>query len=506
MRALFFGLSVVSLVLCGSARAQFVIGPDWIHLDSGISQPMEDPHFGTPFLGSTAMAPDGSFAFLWHDTSGAVAQSHIIATHVNPQGRVTHHALHTESTFDPRNPPNPGAIVFDDKGRLYSFRAGLRMRIDGGEEATISVDLPPEVGARPAITILCARRAASGQIHLLLTTFASGVRHLVRLDRDMEGGTWSAMSLGEQSATLDADGFAFDEFFAAELGVDGSLHVCYRSAEPFGGATLPRSRLSYARWSEGGGWAREVVRQGASVDDRPAVYATMAIDRDGNPHIVAAHSTHYQTGSMIDLKLFHFTRTHPNQWARREIASSADGYVGGDGNRYTGASPWLIFDATNTGHLVFADVSSWHWTCIPTMPGISCNDTIRGQLRYGRFWAGQWTLQTILHQPGKSASPNPVHLMAGHRFFPGADGQYGWFLAAEQVFPGDSPAYQIDRTSAFTLRLVPAGLDGAPIMRPELELVDQLLRRIPATTNSDRNMDGAFDAADIRWAQLPGRR
>lgn len=290
------------------------------------------------------------------------------------------------------------------------------------------------------------------------------------------------------------------------MGTDDSLHVCYLSSEPFGGDVLPRSRLAYARWNPGGGWTREVVRQGANIDDRPGVYATMAIDRVGNPHIVASHSTHYQTGSMIDLKMYHFTRTSPGQWARSEIASSADGYVGGDGNRYTGASPWLTFDTGNIGHLVFADVSSWHWNCISTMPGISCNDTIRGQLRYGRYIAGQWTLQTILRQPGKTASPNPVHLMAGHRFFPGEDGRHGWFLAAEQVFQGDSPAYQIDRSSAFTLRLVPGGLDGPPILQHELELVDQLLLRTPPTTSSDRNMDNTFDAADIRWAQLLNQR
>jgi len=288
--------------------------------------------------------------------------------------------------------------------------------------------------------------------------------------------------------------FMFDEIFDFQVDGSGRVHVGYSSDEPFNEPVdLGRQRINWG-WSAGAGWHKEMLRQGSSIDDRPAWNGHMALDHDGRPYVLSLHTTHSVTGSMQTARLYYYRRVSENTWVRELVADSADGYVGGDGNKYTGEYPHLSFDEQNRPHVTFVDIASWHWECFP---GASCNDQIRGQLRYAWKEGNTWKRFTLFSQDGQSASSDPLYLFESPLSVVTPGGSRVYAFGSRHVHFSNTVAYDPDAFVTYRVYLLVA--DNTLGSDPNLDLRGILLHILKLPVNSDNldlNSDGVVDISD----------
>lgn len=466
---------------------------------------LDDHYFNRRSFGGIDIAPNGTVGMIHRDITGDtyLKDVQMILHEYDVLGTRNSQAVNSFQSSDPGREPL-ASVAYDSNSRphvVYCSRAGNMFyytRNDGTGawiEAPLEFDLASWLGGRPATRYSMFRlvRGLDGNVHLLFSAYpGTGAYHLFQATLTANG--WYVRDHGDYRALLTDGEFAFDELFAFQVDASGRLHVCYSTSEPYGDPeNLPRERLNWAR-SAGSGWTREVLRQGTSVDDRPAWNAHMALDRNGDPRALSLHTTHAVTGSMQTAKLYYYKRTGTNTWTRELIADSADGYTGGDGNKYTGEYPHLVFDDSNRPHVIFADIASWHWECVP---GNSCNDQIRGQMRYAWKSGLTWNKMTLYEQDGQSASPNPLHLFESPDLVvsPGGSRIYAYGMDHRHL----STTYAYDQEAFKTYRVIFVEAQNTAGSDPSATLQAILLRILgyPIPPESlDRNSDSAIDIGD----------
>jgi len=173
-----------------------------------------------------------------------------------------------------------------------------------------------------------------------------------------------------------------------KVGDDGCVHVVF-SQQLYG--TDDPSRLLYAT-NKGGTWGVEVaLNYDPGSRDDAGWYPSLCLDREGVPHISCMYVDRVYTHSAFSCNLLLLTRGSDGHWQSEVIATQDDGYYGGDGRNFTGALTHLVFDDSNSPHLVFSDVASTHW---PETQALNV-----GNIRYGVMANGAWTFTTIYRQP-----------------------------------------------------------------------------------------------------------
>ncbi len=139
-----------------------------------------------------------------------------------------------------------------------------------------------------------------------------------------------------------------------------------------------------------GVWQFEIVVGPGDYDAFAGVYPCVAVRPNGEPAIASTYQSFAETGSMSNERLCYSTRSGPNAWQTATLATAADGYVGSDGNRFTGAWPHLRFDQSHRPHIVFADRASYH---------TPYQQTYVGQIRYAFHNGSEWNFATLYRQP-----------------------------------------------------------------------------------------------------------
>jgi hypothetical protein len=456
--------------------------------------PLPD-YLGEREFRTMSMAPNGVVGMLFRDVVDVdgVDRMRITIAERLPSDEIRKEVILDTSASNVKFEP-VGSLVYDEFSRPHVFReSGGKIHVyQRGEGAWFEAASAPLSNGM----LRTALNDPQGNIHAIYSARASdNLQHLYFATMTSSG--LSHRDCGPMSV-LDRDGFDYIDFFDFAVDGNGALHVCFESSEPFGDPeNLPRGRMNWGKW-EGSGWTIETVRQGDNVDDKPAWNGAMAVDYNGVPHVLSTHTTHSDTGSMKTSKLYYYTRSSPGSWNRELIAESADGYVGGDGNKYSGEYPCLTFDRNNNPHVTFADIASWHWHCIPELPDISCNDQIRGQVRYAWKEGSSWKTYTVYAQEGQSESAEPLHLMAGHRIVSSPGGRYLHFMAMEHnhfsnTYPYDQDAMKLFRVYYFQVENTrgtdPSGTTG--------DIIERLLGFDIPTTGMDLTGDGIIDVGDV---------
>ena len=110
------------------------------------------------------------------------------------------------------------------------------------------------------------------------------------------------------------------------------------------------------------------------------------------------------TRSASYCRLLLLKRLDYNNWSSETVASNDDGYYAGDGRNYTGGLSHLVFDSSNTPHVIFSDIASAHW-------GENRSNVFNiGNIRYGVFEDGAWNITTIYRQPMPTAFYNATEM------------------------------------------------------------------------------------------------
>jgi len=159
--------------------------------------------------------------------------------------------------------------------------------------------------------------------------------------------------------------------FALAVDGDGSAHVVYAytySDEATGNLKaginhFTNSSLHPAATPWFNEWTIEAVDYqqedswGFSIPGAGGV--SIAVDSQGTIGVAGAFQRHVPTGSLAYASLVFYERTG-NSWTREVVATTADGYVAGDGSTFADDAPYLLFDGFHRPHIAFADISSEH--------------------------------------------------------------------------------------------------------------------------------------------------
>lgn len=468
--------------------------------------PLNDSIFQQRMFGYSAIAPSGVVGLVYRDVTGDSYTKNVAMklAEIDPDGTIRQQAIYTIQTSSP-NSQLLGSLVYDSSSRPHVFftvsnqlRHYTRTSAGWSYEPR-TFDLSAYFGGQAASSYSLIRgvRGLDGRLHLIFTARA-GSQTSQLFQATLNGDTWSVRSLGNLYSELSRDNFNFVNLFALEVDHVSALHVAFSSREPYSETgPLPRQRLNWARWNNGV-WTLQVLRTGSDVDDQPAWNGFMALDQNGNPYVLAMHTTHASTGSMRTATLYYYYRSSGGTWSREKIADQADGYVGGDGNKYTGEYPCLMFDAANRPHVLFADISSWHWPCLPDQPSISCNDQVRGQMRYAYKSGSSWKTLTLFSQPGRTASPNPLNMCEGHALVVSPGGSRIYAFAMEHIHYSNTFAYDQYANREYRVIFVEAantlGADPNPLW---LSILRKILGHEVFVEGLDISKDGVVDVGDL---------
>lgn len=176
------------------------------------------------------------------------------------------------------------------------------------------------------------------------------------------------------------------------------------------GTCLPDSELHCAM-NGSGIWRDELINAPADRSGDAGLGASIAHGPDQQPRIASLYVERVDTGSPQYAQLLFHTRDANGTWTKEVIASSAAGYVAGDGNEGTGFAPYLHYDFAGVPHIAFSDFASQHFWFGA--------DEFAGQIRYAKKAGASWSIQTIFAQtdPLRNMLNNPVLAVGSNQLF-----------------------------------------------------------------------------------------
>jgi hypothetical protein len=182
-------------------------------------------------------------------------------------------------------------------------------------------------------------------------------------------------------------------YLSLAIDPQGAAHLTYTPEfrEPvYNGYTRPYNQLAYAS-NESGSWTTRVIHQPADDSGESGIGASIAIGPDGQPAIAQFYVDRAPTGSASFSRLQYHRRGVGGAWSTQTVATAPDGYVAGDGARFTGYAPQLKFDGLGRPHIAFSDHASQHFPAFGA-------DEFAGQIRHAVLIDGNWLLETVVRQ------------------------------------------------------------------------------------------------------------
>jgi hypothetical protein len=262
-------------------------------------------------------------------------------------------------------------------------------------------------------TLLGLVHGRDGKVHLLLRGQAGTGARIVHGTLGGTGWSFASLPMITFNNVHEQHGsFPYNVLFNFAVDSQGVVHGVFNND----------GELGYAE-SSSGSWSQQIVIPQADSRNNTGFEAHIAIDANDQPAIAAATSQHHGGWSIKWLKLYFYSRDASGTWNAELIADKADGFVGGDGNKYTGHQTQLFFDGFGQPYVVFSDLASWH---------IGYNYRAPGQIRYALKACDQWHYHTVFRQDGQQVSPNPINECRHPMMTLGQDGQTMLFACMER--------------------------------------------------------------------------
>jgi hypothetical protein len=265
-------------------------------------------------------------------------------------------------------------------------------------------------------------------------------------------GTW-AFSAIAQTADLNQDvwftgGRWAPRYLSLAVDANNNAYVAYTPEFYIAGAfSTVDSTLMYAT-NAGGSWTSQVVQAPANGPADAGLGASIAVSPTGQVGIASYYVQRYSTGSPLYSELLYHTLVN-GQWTSTVVANTPDGYVAGDGPKFTGFAPELSFDSSGNPMIVFSDEAGQH------LP-VSYANEFAGQIRVASFNGSTWDLQTVLPQT------NPIQ---NQLFYPvsATFNEQTTFAGLQAVSTVDANQNPISTDFALVDANAPSGLTSAPV-------------------------------------------
>jgi hypothetical protein len=285
--------------------------------------------------------------------------------------------------------PISGTVVFSDEAdgckplvwRASDDRPGydLWTRQDDGTWEAIAPNLGLEkaLGKSPAaLRHLAADVDRLGQLHLLfVVTFSGGDSATVHAW--VKDGAWTVTTFQPPVTDKGCFGYAFAPM--------GALHAVCRQ-----GADIVHGVLEGAQWTY-------AVAVAAPDADTVLMPFSIALGGYDVPVIAYTRLQRIEDGpgmtptyGYADLGLA--IRSTEGIWSSQVIVPESDGYLGGDGKRFTGWAPMAVVPSGTGGiHIAFSDIAAYR-------DANQAQGLEIGQARYAFRTGSDWKLATVLPQ------------------------------------------------------------------------------------------------------------
>ena len=150
------------------------------------------------------------------------------------------------------------------------------------------------------------------------------------------------------------------------------------------------SKLAYGT-NRSGSWTTETVFAPPDNSADAGLAASVAIGPNNQPAIASFFIERAKTGSAKFARLYYHTPSSGGGWDSQVIVKSPDGYAAGDGAKFTGFAPQLLFDSQGRPHIAFSDYASHHFS------GFGAEE-FSGQIRHAWNDGDNWNVETIYRQ------------------------------------------------------------------------------------------------------------
>ena len=252
---------------------------------------------------------------------------------------------------------------------------------------------------------LVAEAGTGNSIHMIFTetnAAATGVGNFgtgVLTYATNAGGGWGYAKIAD-TADLSQDvwftgGRWAPRFLSLAVDSTNHAHVTYTPQFYIAGAfSTVNSTLMYAT-NRSGGWATQTVMAPGDGTADAGLGASIAVGPGDRVAIASYYVDRYNTGSPQASQLMYHTQSGSG-WAHTVVTTTPDGYVAGDGPRFTGFAPQLFFDASGRPNIVFSDEAAQH------LPVTYANQ-FAGQIRVATLNGSAWALATVFRQT------DPIH-------------------------------------------------------------------------------------------------
>jgi hypothetical protein len=180
-------------------------------------------------------------------------------------------------------------------------------------------------------------------------------------------------------------------FLSMAVDAQNAAHVTFTPQFYIAGAfSTVNSTLMYAT-NKGGSWRAETVMAPHDGTADAGLGASVAVAPSGQIAVASYYVDRFNTGSPQTSKLMYHTRTANGTWTHTDVVTTPDGYVAGDGAKFTGFAPQLYFDSAGRANIAFSDEAGEH------LPVTYANE-FAGQIRLATLSAGRWAVQTVYRQ------------------------------------------------------------------------------------------------------------
>jgi hypothetical protein len=247
--------------------------------------------------------------------------------------------------------------------------------------------LVAEAGPNNSISLLFTETSVAGTG---IGSFGSGSLYYAT----NAGGGWGFSKVAD-TADMNTDvwfagGRWAPRFLSMAIDAQGHAHITYTPEFYVAGAfSTVQSTLMYAT-NASGSWASQTVMAPLDGHADAGLGASIAISPGGQIAIASYYVDRYSTGSPQTSQLMYHTLVN-GTWTHTVVATTPDGYVAGDGAKYTGFDPQLYFDASGRPNIVFSDEAAQH------LP-VSYANEFAGQIREATLNGSSWGLQTVYRQ------------------------------------------------------------------------------------------------------------
>jgi hypothetical protein len=338
-------------------------------------------------------APNGKLGFivwrgkdlLYRERNGSVWREYVVGTFGNTYAP----GVTEEYRFQPLC-----ALLFDSASRAHILRLSGNSVRHHVQQATGAFAESAAISLSALGSTFSLFDAAIGPRDALHIAVVPAQQNAVVHYGSNKPGAWQWSSVAQ--LTGNPRGFWKQSYaprwFSLAVDSQNYAHItfCPQFQLPLGpeGYYQPNSELHYAS-NRGGTWTSQRLANVPDLSGDAGHGASVAIGPNDQPAIAAWYNERWRTGSSDWCQLHYYTRDAGGAWSKQIVASNADGYLAGDGDKGTGFAPYLRFDSRGRPHVAFLDDAAQHFPM---------QNEYAGNLRHAWYDGANWITRTVYRQ------------------------------------------------------------------------------------------------------------